>query len=425
MAPSLTPTSAAPTPHSNQPPHTIPLPGDNTQTNEPALKDIFGYAIKNYFAKAFTFTGHASRGEFWWMWGAGLALTLCYIIATNIMDLPAPSTITVAASALSFVLFFPMISLSVRRARDSIAETWLVIAPFVIGITAIAFTSIFTVKDLPDLKTEYFGGYVNYYCEYSGQYRCCDITVPDLDMSDGYDECYYDKDGNGTYDHYRDWTMTDNDYYAAHPDKYYYDGKNYYRNWYKEEWDADKYFYDINGDNNDPNHYYWDRNGDGKYDHYYSRDIPPIFSFYWKSSTLLDAPFSLFYGGNRIVQKFTLPHASYSFFWNTTAISFATLFMLILMALPSKEHQKNSYIPITPSAYPYLDPTTATYAQTQVSASEQTNDPILTELTNPTTSAIRLHEIANLSVNTPKYRELLLAHPNLYPELDQWLRQLP
>jgi uncharacterized membrane protein YhaH (DUF805 family) len=68
----------------------------------------FGEAFKNYFEGYVTWSGRATRAEYWWMF-------LFTVVASYIMRL----TPTIISIAWSVVFFLPTISIIIRRLHDT------------------------------------------------------------------------------------------------------------------------------------------------------------------------------------------------------------------------------------------------------------------------------------------------------------------
>ncbi len=67
-----------------------------------------------------TFSGRASRSEFWWFW-----------LATYILGVIVGLISTTLASIVGLALFLPSLAVAVRRIHDSEHSGWWVICPIV------------------------------------------------------------------------------------------------------------------------------------------------------------------------------------------------------------------------------------------------------------------------------------------------------
>ncbi|MCF0191361.1 MAG: DUF805 domain-containing protein [Marinilabiliaceae bacterium] len=88
-------------------------------------------AIKTCYSKSFTFSGRASRSEFWWFY---LATIIISYVVSAICGTGSTTAIFISC-AITFVLtFFPSLAVSVRRLRDAgFSPWWLLIALTGIG----------------------------------------------------------------------------------------------------------------------------------------------------------------------------------------------------------------------------------------------------------------------------------------------------
>jgi uncharacterized membrane protein YhaH (DUF805 family) len=122
----------------------FPVPLD-----QPLYNASFGQAIKRFFTKYATFSGRASRSEYWW---AVLFNTLVYIFASIILgiaifstgDRPVdsedwrPSALTVTLMVLFAVyglaVLIPSIAVSVRRLHDANYSGWFYLLSLIPGV---------------------------------------------------------------------------------------------------------------------------------------------------------------------------------------------------------------------------------------------------------------------------------------------------
>jgi uncharacterized membrane protein YhaH (DUF805 family) len=107
----------------------------------------FGTAIKTCFSKYVTFSGRASRSEFWWytlfnILGAIVARILDLLAGTSFhMTMPNGSSVSMGygyiLSLYALVVVLPTLSVAVRRLHDRNRSGWwywLFLVPFVGGI---------------------------------------------------------------------------------------------------------------------------------------------------------------------------------------------------------------------------------------------------------------------------------------------------
>jgi uncharacterized membrane protein YhaH (DUF805 family) len=119
--------------------------------SQPLYGATFGQAVSRFFTKYATFSGRASRSEFWWSWLFFLALvTLIGVpIGTIIgltgtptssggVQLTAPGAIALVIGGLLLLgLIIPRISVTVRRLHDADYSGWfllLVLIPQIGGL---------------------------------------------------------------------------------------------------------------------------------------------------------------------------------------------------------------------------------------------------------------------------------------------------
>ncbi len=97
--------------------------------NQPYPGISFGDAVSRFFKKYATFSGRASRSEFWWV------VLFCFIVGfvLNIIVRFAPA-ISFLTGIWSLAILVPMIALYVRRLHDSNKSGALVLLPYGLGI---------------------------------------------------------------------------------------------------------------------------------------------------------------------------------------------------------------------------------------------------------------------------------------------------
>lgn len=119
--------------------------------SQPLYGATFGQAVSRFFTKYATFSGRASRSEFWWSWLFFLALVTLIGVpigaivgltgtptASGGVQLTAPGVIALVVGGLLFLgLIIPRISVTVRRLHDADYSGWfllLVLIPQIGGL---------------------------------------------------------------------------------------------------------------------------------------------------------------------------------------------------------------------------------------------------------------------------------------------------
>ena len=100
----------------------------------------FVSAIKSAYKKMFTFNGRASLSEFWWFYLYYVLVVLCSVIVFIALSIVLNDYVSRQSSELIvgitfvamlilsiFVLFFPGLSLIVRRLHDTNKSGWLIL----------------------------------------------------------------------------------------------------------------------------------------------------------------------------------------------------------------------------------------------------------------------------------------------------------
>ena len=122
----------------------------------------FGQSINACMGKYFTFSGRATRSEFWWFY---LFTTLVNVGASIVCNIIFASTFIsfflILPTIISLVFFFPSLAVSVRRLHDiGRSGWWFLIALTGIGVILLI---VWWIKDTtdeeniygPNPKTEY------------------------------------------------------------------------------------------------------------------------------------------------------------------------------------------------------------------------------------------------------------------------------
>jgi uncharacterized membrane protein YhaH (DUF805 family) len=155
----------------------VPLPGAEPPLDWPYYGIGFGAAIRRFFQKYATFSGRASRGEYWWV---ALLNVLVYLVAAAVtaisggFDAAADGSTSPVASAISglfglyyLAIFVPSLAVAWRRLHDTGRSGWnylFGLIPLVGPIILIVFLASETTPDAeqygpPGSQPGYGGGY--------------------------------------------------------------------------------------------------------------------------------------------------------------------------------------------------------------------------------------------------------------------------
>lgn len=90
----------------------------------------FPNAVKRFFTKYATFTGRASRGEYWWV----ILFTVLVAIVFSILNAATDSSalVTMLQSIWSLATLVPMLAVSVRRLHDTNRSGWWLLLVYVL-----------------------------------------------------------------------------------------------------------------------------------------------------------------------------------------------------------------------------------------------------------------------------------------------------
>ncbi|OZG68160.1 DUF805 domain-containing protein [Bifidobacterium eulemuris] len=119
-------------PEYSTPPTAAPV----TTSGEPALNKPyygigFGGAVVRYFKKYATFSGRASRSEYWW------AYLFCVLVNSALNMLGQVLSVAMVVGVVSVVwtlgTIIPSLSVAVRRLHDRNLSGWFVLLPSVFG----------------------------------------------------------------------------------------------------------------------------------------------------------------------------------------------------------------------------------------------------------------------------------------------------
>lgn len=127
------PAYGQPAPGAGQPlPQGVPayagaqFPGGTPTLDQPWYGIGFVEAVKRFFQKYATFSGRASRGEFWWV----ILFFALVNIALAIVFSPLPSTITTIIGVVwELATIVPFVAVAVRRLHDTNKSGWWVLLP--------------------------------------------------------------------------------------------------------------------------------------------------------------------------------------------------------------------------------------------------------------------------------------------------------
>lgn len=104
----------------------------------------FGRAVARLWRKGLTFSGRASRGEYWWamlflmlLAAAVAAVTVAIDMAVQGAGSDETPISDVASGVLQLAIFLPALSLTVRRLHDANHSGWWAALPFVFDLTAL------------------------------------------------------------------------------------------------------------------------------------------------------------------------------------------------------------------------------------------------------------------------------------------------
>ncbi|NMN02201.1 DUF805 domain-containing protein [Bifidobacterium panos] len=109
--------------------------------NQPYLGISFGGAVSRFFKKYATFSGRASRSEFWW------ATLFCFIVGVvlNIIIGFAPA-VSFLSGIWSLAILIPTLALYVRRLHDSNKSGALILLPYGLGIVSSILTIVGVIQ---------------------------------------------------------------------------------------------------------------------------------------------------------------------------------------------------------------------------------------------------------------------------------------
>lgn len=103
-------------------------------------------ALKRFFVKCIDFSGRASRGEYWWVYGWNWGLSVLLNISVALFDSFTPIA-TFLRIAINIITFLPWLSLTTRRFHDVNRSGWWVAGIYIAlllgtGMIAIPFISV-------------------------------------------------------------------------------------------------------------------------------------------------------------------------------------------------------------------------------------------------------------------------------------------
>ena len=110
-------------------------PAQNAFAEPPLDQPWYGIdivnATKRFFLKYATFSGRASRGEYWWAFAAIMVMS---VVASLLGIIPILGTIVSVVFGLGIII--PSIAISVRRLHDSNLSGWFFLIPAVLSAIA-------------------------------------------------------------------------------------------------------------------------------------------------------------------------------------------------------------------------------------------------------------------------------------------------
>ena len=137
-------------------PEYAPAAGD-TSLSAPLYGASFGQAFKRFWQKYATFTGRASRSEYWWWYLAAAIVGLVLSVLYNVLALPGSSIDTrtgmftpgpgavlplILISIWGLAILIPQLAITVRRLHDANYAGWFILLgliPFVGWIILLVF----------------------------------------------------------------------------------------------------------------------------------------------------------------------------------------------------------------------------------------------------------------------------------------------
>ena len=121
--------------------------------DQPLYNASFGQAIKRFFTKYATFSGRASRSEYWWaaLFNALVAIVASILLAISIVATGNPQmdyepdpenwrpsaltvTLMVLLAAYSLAVLLPSIAIAVRRLHDANYSGWFYLLSLIPGV---------------------------------------------------------------------------------------------------------------------------------------------------------------------------------------------------------------------------------------------------------------------------------------------------
>ncbi|WP_112321896.1 DUF805 domain-containing protein [Oceanibium sediminis] len=90
-------------------------------------------ATKTCFRKYITFSGRATRSEYWWFFVAVMLMNIAASLIDGFMGITNPEAMGPVEMVVSFGVFLPMLSAAVRRLHDTGRPGFYVLVPIVCG----------------------------------------------------------------------------------------------------------------------------------------------------------------------------------------------------------------------------------------------------------------------------------------------------
>lgn len=125
----------------------------DTALSQPLPGASFGQAVTRFFSKYATFSGRASRSEFWWVWLLLVIVNLAFVgiliavivstgtaTETGVQPSGAEIPVYVIWALFELAIIVPAIALTVRRLHDANFSGWLYLlhlVPYVGGLVVL------------------------------------------------------------------------------------------------------------------------------------------------------------------------------------------------------------------------------------------------------------------------------------------------
>lgn len=110
----------------------------DTALSQPLYGATFGQAVQRFFAKYATFSGRASRSEFWWVWLFLVLINLVFVAvfvtvlvttgtptSTGVQPSGAEIPVYIVWALFELAIIIPAIAIAVRRLHDANFSGWM------------------------------------------------------------------------------------------------------------------------------------------------------------------------------------------------------------------------------------------------------------------------------------------------------------